>query len=131
MDTETRRLFATCVNQIMVVMDADNGTTVARLPIGRFSDGAAFDPVRKLAFSSNGDGTLSVIREKDPEHFEPLATVQTQIGARTMAIDPRSGRLFLVAAKVEKMTPPTTPGGRPSISYVPGSLQLLYFDPAT
>ena len=128
---QTRRLFATCVNRTMVVMDADNGTTVTHLPIGGFSDGAAFDPVRKLAFSSNGDGTLSVVKENDPQHFEPLESVQTPIGARTMAIDPRSGRLFLVAAKVEKMVPAAMPGGRSTISYVPGSLQLLYFDPAS
>ena len=131
MDTQTRRLFATCVNRTMVVLDADNGTTVAHLPIGGFSDGAAFDPVRKLAFSSNGDGTLSVVKENDPQHFDTLETVETQIGARTMAIDLRSGRLFLAAAKVEKMVPTTTPGGRATVSYVPGSLQLLYFDPAS
>lgn len=128
-DTQTRRLFATCVNQTMVVVDADSGATVAHLPIGRFSDGAAFDPARKLAFSSNGDGTLSVIKEKDAQHFEALATVKTELGARTMTIDPKTGRLFLVGAKVEKETPPKNSGARPRITYVPGSLQLLYFDP--
>ncbi len=129
MDTQTRRLFATCVNQTMVVVNADTGGTVASVPIGRFSDGAAFDPVRKLAFSSNGDGTLSVIKEIDPRHFESVATVKTELGARTMTIDPKTGRLFLVGAKVEKETPPKSPGGRPHITYVPGSLELLYFDP--
>lgn len=131
MDTQARRLFATCVNQTMVVMNADTGATVARVPIGRFSDGAAFDPVRKLAFSSNGDGTLSVIKEIDPQHFELVAKVKTELGARTMAIDSKTGRLFLVGAKVEKETPPKSPGGRPDITYVPGSLQLFYFDPVS
>jgi DNA-binding beta-propeller fold protein YncE len=124
-----RRLFATCANNLLIVVDADSGATITTLPIGSFSDGAAFDPVRKRIFSSNGDGTLSVFQEKDAQHFSPLETIETSQGARTMAIDPRTGRLFLAAADVEKMQPPAKPGGRPRLSFVPNSLKLLYFDP--
>ncbi len=128
-DTETRRLFATCANNLLVVVDADNGANIATVPIGSFSDGAAFDPKRKLIFSSNGDGTLSVIREKDAQTFASVETIKTVRTARTMAIDPKTGRLFLVAADIAKSEPPASPGGRPRVTFVPNSLKLLYFDP--
>ena len=130
-DVATRRLFATCANNLMIVVDADSGTNIATLPIGNFSDGAAFDPVRKQIFSSNGDGTLSVLQEVDAQHFSPLETIKTTPGARTMAIDARSGRLFLAAADIKKLEPSDKPGGRPHITFVPNSLKLLYFDPAS
>jgi len=129
-DAATRRLFATCANNLLVVVDADSGATITTLPIGSFSDGAAFDPVRKRIFSSNGDGTLNVFQEQDAQHFSLLETIKTAQGARTMAIDARTGRLFLAAADVQEMEPPAKPGGRPRLSFVPNSLKLLYFDPA-
>jgi YVTN family beta-propeller protein len=129
-DPQTRRLFVTCANKVMVIMNADSGTNMATLPIGGHSDGAAFDPVRKLIFSSNGEGTLTVIKEKGADTFTPLETIKTQVSARTMAIDPHTGRLFLAAATAAKSEPPSKPGGRPHATYVPGSLKLLYFDPS-
>jgi hypothetical protein len=66
------------------------------LPIGKGTDSAAFDPARKLAFSSNRDGTLTIIQETDPEHFSVLGNVLTESGARTMAIDPVIGDVFLL-----------------------------------
>ena len=129
MDPETRRLFATCANNVMVVVDAESGANVATLPIGSSTDGAAFDPIRKLIFSSNGDGTLSVVQEKDAQTFVLSDAIKTSPGARTMAIDPETGRLFLVAADVEKIDLPTKAGGRPHVTYVPNSLKLLYLDP--
>ena len=75
-------------------MNADNGTVIATLPIGEGSDFAAFDPERGLAFSSNRDGTLSVVAEISPENFVSLPAIPTQLGARTMAIDPNSGRII-------------------------------------
>jgi YVTN family beta-propeller protein len=128
-DLQTRRLFSTCANNVLVVVDADNGTNIATVPIGNGSDGAAFDPIRKLIFSSNGEGTLSVIQEKDAQNFAPAEAIKTVPGARTMAIDPATGRLFLVAADIAKTDPPATPGGRPHITFVPNSLKLLYVDP--
>lgn len=130
MDTQTRRLFVSCANQVMVVVDADNGHNIASLPIGNYNDFAAFDPVRKLAFSSNGDGTLSVVQEKDANTFVALTPIKTALSARTMAIDPKTGRLFLAAADVAKVDLPSAPGGRPHVTFVPGSLKLLVFEPA-
>ena len=128
-DPQTRRLFASCVNNVLIVMDADTGANLATLPIGSFSDGAAFDPRRKLVFSSNGDGTLSVIAEKDAHTFIAMDAIKTLPGARTMTIDPETGRLFLVAADLARTDPPAAPGGRPRLIYVPNSVKLLYFDP--
>ena len=129
LDPETRRLFATCANNVLVVVDADNGTNITNVLIGSGSDGAAFDPIRKLIFSSNGEGTLSVVLEKDAQTFVAADTIKTTRGARTMAIDPNTGRLFLVAADIAKIDPAITPNGRPHVTYVANSLKLLYLDP--
>ncbi len=128
-DGETRRVFVTCVNKAMIVVDADKGTNLASLPIGASSDGAAFDPRRRLALSSNGDGTLTVVKEVDARHFVKLGDVPTQRSARTIALDPATGRVFLPAAGISKIEPPDTPGGRPHVTFVPGSLKLLVLQP--
>lgn len=125
-DREARRLFSSCVNNLLVVVNIDSGATVASLPIGAGTDAAAFDPRRKLIFSSNGrDGTLSVIEEKDPQTYVPVATVKTLVSARTMDLDPQSGRIYLVAADVS----PTASEAKGKRSIVPGSLRLLFLDP--
>jgi DNA-binding beta-propeller fold protein YncE len=128
-DAETRRVFVTCINKLMVVLEADKGTNIAELPIGASSDGAAFDPKRKLALSSNGDGTLTVVKEVDANHFVKLGDVATLRSARTIAINPATGRVFLPAAAIVKTEAPTTPGGRPHVTYAPGSLKLLVLEP--
>src|SRR5262249_51766927 len=91
--------------------------------------GATFDPKRKLAISSNGEGTLSIIEEKDANHFVALPDVPTQRGARTIAIDPATGRLFLPGADVAKVEPPEKAGGRPHLVFAPGSMKLLVSQP--
>jgi YVTN family beta-propeller protein len=103
LDRENRRLFSVCSrNQKMIVLDANNGNMVAKLDIGQGSDGCAFDPERGLAFSSNGrDGTLTIVRAEGPDKYRVAATVPTQQGARTMALDPRTHRVYLSAASYE------------------------------
>jgi hypothetical protein len=127
-DREHRRLFIGCHNQMMAVMDADNGRIVATPPIGRGVDANRFDPETGLAFSSNGDGTLTVVHEDSPEKFSVVENVQTQRGARTMEIDPKTHRVFLVTA--EFGPPPASTAGqpRPRPSMVPGSFTLLVFE---
>ena len=125
-DAAGHRFFASCVNGQMVVLNTDTGAVVATVPIGRGTDSAAWDPKRKLAFSSNGlDGTISVIAQKTPDSYEALAPIPTALSGRTMAIDPASGRLYVAALDV---TPSTTPGQRPTPK--PGTLRLLFLDPA-
>ncbi|MBV9330750.1 MAG: YncE family protein [Alphaproteobacteria bacterium] len=128
-DSRHRRVFASCVNKVMTVVDADSGAVLASLPIGGFTDGAAFDPVRGRAFSANGDGTVSVIAGKAGQGFVALDEVKTVPSARTMAIDEKSGRLFLPAADITKVEPPKTPGGRMHVEFAPGSLRLLVLEP--
>lgn len=124
-DVAAHRLFTSCVNSQLVVVNTDTGATVATIPIGRGTDSAAFDPKRKLIFSSNGiDGNLSVIAEKDADTYVPVATIKTAITAKTMSIDPQTGRLYLAAGELN--TDPTP--GHPRL--VPGSLKLLFLDPA-
>ncbi|HMA50988.1 MAG TPA: YncE family protein [Magnetospirillaceae bacterium] len=129
-DPATHRLFSSCVNGKMVVLDTDKGAVVASLPIGKRTDAAAFDPKRKLAFSSNSEGSLSVIAEKSAGDFVSLGEVATAPGARTMALDPESGRIFLVTADIASAEP-AEDGGKPTrFKFVPGSFKMLFLDPA-
>jgi YVTN family beta-propeller protein len=132
MDTVTRRLFVSCANRLLTVVDADSGAVVAKLPIGRGTDGAAFDPQRKLIFSSNGaDGTISVIRENSPQSFTALEDIQTAVTGRTMSIDPATGRLYVAAASIDPAAPVAPgPNGRPGRPKpLPGSLKVFFLDP--
>lgn len=134
-DTATHRLFSSCENGRLVVVNADTGATVATLPIGQGTDAAAFDPTRKLIFSSNGmDGTLSVIREVDANTFVSAGTVRTALSARTMSVDPVSGRIFLAAAATNAKAMAAfraarQAGRRGPSPFAPGSLKLVFFDP--
>lgn len=128
-DAADHRLFTTCTNEIAAVVDTDSGRQVARVPIGRGTDAAAFNPKRKLFFSSNGvAGTLSVIQENDPNHFASLGDMGTAISARTMTIDPDTGRIFLAAADLDPRAPPPTSGR--NMKFIPGTFKLLFLDPS-
>lgn len=136
-DTVTQRLFSSCENGRLIVVDANDGKVVATLPIGRGTDAARFDPKRKLIFSSNGmDGTLSVIREVNADTFVPVATVETALSGRTMGIDAASGRVYIAAARTTRKALAAfiaawRSGKRPRRSpFAPDSLRLLFFDPA-
>ena len=127
-DREHHRLFASCSNKVMVVMNADNGVVMATLPIGEGTDFASFDPQSGLAYSSNRDGTLSIVAEMSPDKFVSLPPIQTQIGARTMAIDPKSSRIYLVTADmtVNESAAPTDFRHRYSVKS--NSVRLLFLD---
>jgi len=131
-DLSTRRLFVSCGNKVLDVIDADSGAALATLPIGAGTDGAAFDPKRRRAFSSNGqDGTLSIVEEKDARTFVALGTVPTAPLARTMSIDPATGRIYVVTAEVDTNVPAEAANapGPHSRHIVHGSVKLLFFDP--
>ncbi|WP_121354342.1 YncE family protein [Flavisolibacter nicotianae] len=118
-DKETKRLFAGC-EQLLVVMNAENGAVVAKLKIGNGCDGVVFDAKQKLIFTSNGEGTLSVIKEGSPEKFTLLGNFPTKRGARTIAYNEKTGTIFLPTAEFEA---PVSEGGRPRMK--PGSFQVL------
>ncbi len=125
-DPTRHRLFTSCENGRLDVLDSDSGREVASAPIGLGTDSAGFDPVRRRVFSSNGkDGTISVIQQVDADTYRPLDPVKTQVGARTMAVDAATGRLFVAAADIDPAGPTT--GRR---RFLPGTLKLLAFDPA-
>ncbi|HEY3296680.1 MAG TPA: YncE family protein [bacterium] len=95
LDGKNHRLFSACGNQLMAVSNTESGKVIATLPIGKGSDGAAFDPVTHRAFSSNREGTLTVIREESPNKFSVEGNVTTMPSARTVALDESTHRLFL------------------------------------
>jgi len=117
-DAKNRRLFSVCANRLMVVSDPDAGKVIATPPIGAGSDGAAFDATTGLAFSSNGDGTLTVIQQTAGK-YDVLENIATERGARTIALDEKTHHLFLPTAR----TAPAAPGARPT--FVPDSFTVL------
>lgn len=124
-DRKHARLFSTGANKTLVILDASTGKVVTTLPIGGGVDGAVFDPDTSLAFISNGEGTLTVIREDSPDKFTVVENVTTQRGARTLALDTKTHRVFLVTAEFGPPPAPTPERPRPRPSIVPGSFTLL------
>lgn len=125
LDPKTHHLFSVCGNSLMMVVDTRSGKIVAKLPTGAGTDAAAFDPELKLAFAPNGEGTLTVIRQAKKGNYEVAENDPTQRGARTMALDPRSHRIFTVTAE---LGPPAEGQRRPSVK--PGTFTLLVYAPA-
>lgn len=124
MDVNTQRLFIGCGgNKSMVVMDATNGKNLANFPIGD-CDGVAFDPALKQAYSSNGEGTMSIVKEVSADKFELLETIPTEPSARTIGLDPLTHQLFLPAAKTEA-APASAAGGRARPRQIPGSFHVI------
>jgi len=99
MDRANRRLFLGCRSKVMAVMNADTGQVITTLPIGDHVDATAFDPETRLIFNSNGEGTISVIREDSPDKYSVVETVKTLPRAKTMALDPKTHQLFLSTAE--------------------------------
>jgi len=123
-DTKTNRLFIGCGgSKTMVVMDAANGKNLAKFPIGD-CDGLVFDPELKLAFSSNGEGSISVVREVNANKFEFVENIPTERSARTIGIDRLTHRLYLPAAKTEPVAP-TAENAHPRPRIVPGSFHII------
>jgi len=129
LDARHDRLFVGCSNRLMAVVDASAGRVVATLPIGGGVDGVAFDPGTGLAFSSNGEGTLTVVREVTPDSFVVAENVPTQRGARTLALDPQRHNVFVVTAEFGPAPAPTPEQPRPRPSIVPGSFVVLVLAP--
>jgi YVTN family beta-propeller protein len=99
MDRPNRRLFLGCRSKVMAVMNADSGKVIATLPIGDHVDATAFDPDSRLIFNSNGEGTVTVIRQDGPDKYSLVENAKTLPRAKTMALDPKTHRLFLSTAE--------------------------------
>jgi len=124
-DVAHRRLFAGCHNKLMAMVDGDTGKVVGTVPIGDGVDANAFDPGTGYAFSSNGEGTLTVAHEDTPDKLSLVEQVKTSPGARTMAVDPKTHRVFLMAGKLHRpaKATPENPHRYPELD--PGTAKLL------
>jgi DNA-binding beta-propeller fold protein YncE len=123
MDEANSRLFIGCRSKVLAVMDAKNGKVITTLPIGDRVDAVAFDRKNKLIFASNGEGTVSVIRQKGANEYESAGDIRTQPSAKTMAFDPKTERLFLSAAEMESA--PAANGQKSRMRPKPGSFAVL------
>lgn len=123
-DRNTNRLFVGCGgNHVMIVMNATNGNILAKFPIGR-CDGVAFDPQLKLAYSSNGEGNITAVRELNADRFEFVENIPTEPGARTIGIDIKSHKLYLPTAKLSPAKP-TAAHPHPRPQMVPGTFHVI------
>jgi len=123
-DLEHHRLFIGCANKLMVMMDSASGKVVATVPIGGRVDATAFDPATQLAFSSNGEGNVTIAHEDSPDKLTVVQTLTTEPGARTMALDPKTHNIYLACAKLQPAAA-DAPQQRPQI--VPGTFKILVY----
>ena len=124
-DAVRGRLIVGCGNKLMAVMDEKTGKIITTIPVGEGVDASGFDPATQLAFTSNGEGTLSVIRENADGTFTSVATIPTQRGARTMTLDEKTHRIYLSTASFGPAPAPTADRPRPRPPMIPGSFTVL------
>jgi len=123
LDNENHRLFSVCANKLMIVVDAETGKVITTLPTGEKTDGAAFDPTLKCAYSSNGAGTVTVVKEVNKDSFAVLENIVTQKGAKTIAVNKKTHHLYLPTAEYDK-----TPGvEKPKL--IPSTFEVLDIAP--
>lgn len=127
MDARSRVLFTACRNpQNMVLLNADSGKILGTVPLGRGTDGAVFNPATMEAFSSQVDGTLTVVKESSPTSFAVEQTLQTMPSAKTMALDSKTNHLILIGAEFPPAPPRPAQGGQGNPNpMVPGSFTIL------
>jgi YVTN family beta-propeller protein len=111
LDNETNRLFSVCANKLMVITNAETGKVITTLPIGEKCDGVAFDPGLKCVYSSNGDKTMTIVKEGNDDKFNVVENFATHEGARTIAINKLTHHVYLSAADFE----PAVDGQKPKI----------------
>lgn len=119
-DRKNMLLFAGCDNKLLMVIDATNGNIVDKLPIGDGCDGTAFDPSINTVYSSNGEGTLTIIHEESKNKFTVVKDLPTKRGARTISVDVKTHNVYLPTANFGKQTDASQ---RPPM--MPGSFQVL------
>jgi len=130
LDARHHHLFAGCHNKMMVMLDTNTGKVIANLPIGAGVDGCAYDESTQLAFASCGDGTTTIAKEDAAKKLAVVQVLKTERGARTMALDPTTHRIYLPSAQFAPAFSPS-PGASPARpSIVPNTLKLLVYAPA-
>ena len=129
LDVAHHRLYSACGNRTMVVSDADSGKVIGSVPIGEGVDGVVYDATRGAAITTNGEGTITVVRANGHGGFEAAETDSTRRGARTAALDPKSGRVFTVTAGFGPPPEPTAERPHPRPSILPGTFEVLVLEP--
>ena len=127
-DKARGRLIIGCGNKTMAVLDEKTGKIITTIEVGNGVDAAGFDPANQLAFTSNGEGSLSVVRENANGTFSTVATVPTQRGARTMALDLKTHKIYLSTAEYGPAPAPTADRPRPRPPIIPGSFTVLVLE---
>jgi YVTN family beta-propeller protein len=127
-DNKHHRLFMVCGNNVMMVLNAENGKVLAKLPIGDGSDGVAFDPALERAYSSNGEGTITVVQGEKGGNYKILETLTSRKGARTIAVDTETHHLYLPTAEFEPAPAGETEKKRPTMKK--GSFMILDIAPS-
>jgi DNA-binding beta-propeller fold protein YncE len=128
MDARNQRLFIACRSQVLVVMDATSGKTIAKLPIGAAVDAATFDPDTRLLFASNGDGTLNIFHQESADSYQDLGSIRTHLKAKTMGFDPKTRKIYLSSGDIETI-PPADPSQKAQRKVVPGTFEVLVAGP--
>ena len=124
-DSAHQRLFSVCDGKVMAVTDAVNGKQVALVPIGEHPDAAGYDQKRGIVYSSNGEGTLSVVHQDAADRYSVLQTLPTQRGARTMALDEATGKVYLATADFGPAPAASAEQPRPRPALIPDSFVVL------
>ncbi|MDQ6894286.1 MAG: YncE family protein [Acidobacteriota bacterium] len=128
-DVAHKRLFTACHNKMVAVVDAVSGKVVTTFPIGDGVDAAAFDPATGLVFASCGDGTMTIAHEDSPDAYRVVQTVSTKRGARTMTLDLKTHRAYLMSADYGPRPEPTADRPNPRPPILPGTAALLVVAP--
>lgn len=123
-DAAHHRLFAACHNKMLAMLDTETGKVVTTVPMCSGTDGCAFDDATQLVFASCGEGVTTIVHESSPNELSVVQTLQTQRGARTIALDPKTHRIYLPTADFGAAA---SPGGRPSIT--PNTMRLMVYGP--
>lgn len=126
-DLKNNLLFSVCKNQKMIVLDSKTGKLVAEVPIGSRCDGVVFDPKSKMIYSSNGEGTISVIHEDSPTTFSVKEIIKSDVGARTITIDPKTQHVFTMTAQYGETPPKTEENPRPRPKTIPNTFTVYEF----
>ena len=129
LDAAHHRLFAGCHNKLMPMLDTQTGKVVATVPIGAGVDACVFEDATQFVFASCGDGTTTIAKEETPQKLTVVQTLKTERGARTMALDPETHRIYLPTAEFHP-APSPAPGASPERpTIIPNTLKLLVYGP--
>jgi YVTN family beta-propeller protein len=124
-DRKKGRLFSGCENKLMIVLDTKTGKVISEVPIGEGCDGTAFDPGNGNAYSSNGEGTITVVHENSSGKYAATETIITKKGARTICVDTMSHTIYLPTAELGETPEKSADNPHPRPKKIPGTFQVL------